>query len=69
MVRTFLEDRLLQRELDGYREYAKRLPPECALHLIEIPAGKRGKNADVARILRDETAIGSVFDLIDTAGR
>lgn len=40
---------------EGYREYAKRLPPECALQLIEIPAGKRGKNADVARILRDES--------------
>ena len=40
---------------DGYREYAKRLPPECALNLIEIAAGKRGKNADVARILRDES--------------
>ena len=38
----------------GYAEYAKRLPAECALHLIEIPAGKRGKNADIARILRSE---------------
>jgi len=40
---------------DGYNEYAKRLPPECALDLIEIQAGKRGKNADVARIMRDES--------------
>lgn len=40
---------------DGYHEYAKRLPAECALNLVEIPAGKRGKNADVARITRDET--------------
>jgi 23S rRNA (pseudouridine1915-N3)-methyltransferase len=38
----------------GYREYAKRLPPECALTLHEIPAGKRGKNADIARLTRQE---------------
>lgn len=38
----------------GYREYAERLPRECALNLIEIPAVKRTSNADVARILRDE---------------
>lgn len=40
---------------EGFADYAKRLPPECALHLIEIPPGRRGKNADVARIRRDET--------------
>lgn len=39
---------------DGYREYAKRLPRECALHLVEIAPGRRGPNADVKRILRDE---------------
>lgn len=39
----------------GYQAYAKRLPAECALHLVEVPAGKRGKNADLARLLRDET--------------
>lgn len=39
---------------EGYREYAKRLPRECALKLVEIAPGKRGRNADVARILRDE---------------
>jgi 23S rRNA (pseudouridine1915-N3)-methyltransferase len=40
----------------GYREYAKRLPRECRLALHEIPAGKRGKNADLARLIRDEGA-------------
>ncbi len=39
----------------GYQEYAKRLPAECRLKLVEIPAGKRGKNADIERIMRDET--------------
>jgi 23S rRNA (pseudouridine1915-N3)-methyltransferase len=38
----------------GYEEYAKRLPAECALRLTEISAGRRGKNADLARILNDE---------------
>jgi len=38
----------------GYREYARRLPAECGLELLEIPAGKRGKNADIARILDQE---------------
>lgn len=39
---------------EGYEEYAKRLPGECALRLLEIPPGHRGKNADTARTLRDE---------------
>jgi len=38
----------------GYEEYAKRMPRECTLILKEIPAGKRGKNSDVKRIIRDE---------------
>lgn len=38
----------------GYGEYAKRLPQECTLRLHEIPAGKRGKNADIARLRRQE---------------
>ncbi len=38
----------------GFAEYAKRLPRECELVLKEIPAGKRGKNSDVARIVKEE---------------
>lgn len=38
----------------GYGEYAKRLPAECALILHEIAAGKRGKHADIARLRRQE---------------
>lgn len=41
---------------EGYREYAQRLPPECALHLTEIAPGKRGKGADLDRIRTDEGA-------------
>lgn len=38
----------------GYGEYAKRLPPECELRLVEVTAGKRGKNFDVQRTLEAE---------------
>ena len=38
----------------GYQEYAKRLPPELPLELVEIPLTTRGKNADVARLMRRE---------------
>lgn len=38
----------------GYAEYARRLPADCTLQLVEIPAGKRGKGADIARITQQE---------------
>ncbi len=38
----------------GYEEYARRLPRECALKLVEIAPGRRGKNADTARAVLDE---------------
>lgn len=38
----------------GYQEYARRFPVDMPLHLTEIPAGKRGKNADIKRILQKE---------------
>ena len=38
----------------GYKEYAQRMPNLCQLELVEVAAKKRGKNADTARILRDE---------------
>ena len=39
---------------EGFGEYAKRLPPECALRLVEIPPGKRGKNSDIPRLRAQE---------------
>ena len=39
---------------EGWHEYAKRLPSELALELVEIPLNTRGKNADVARFIRQE---------------
>lgn len=38
----------------GYQEYAKRLPRECSLQLVELPAGRRGKGADVQRARTEE---------------
>ena len=38
----------------GYKEYAQRMPVEARLELKEIAPGKRGKNADIKRIVQDE---------------
>lgn len=38
----------------GYQEYARRMPKECALTLKEIAPGKRLKNTDVASLVRQE---------------
>ncbi|WP_144393076.1 23S rRNA (pseudouridine(1915)-N(3))-methyltransferase RlmH [Pleionea sediminis] len=41
----------------AYREYARRLPHECKLELVEINAAKRGKQADIARIMAKEAEL------------
>ncbi len=38
----------------AYHEYTRRLPHECAIHLTEISAEKRYKNADVERLVAAE---------------
>lgn len=38
----------------GFNEYLRRFPRDCQLELVEIPAGKRGKQADIKRILEQE---------------
>lgn len=60
----------------GFEEYAKRLPAHCQLVLREIPAGKRGKGADLDRLIREEgerllTAVpkGAHVVALDRAGR
>lgn len=40
----------------GYREYARRLPRECALDLIELPLAARAKARDPARAVVREGA-------------
>lgn len=39
---------------EGYQEYAKRMPADLPLELVEVPLSTRGKNADVARLMRRE---------------
>lgn len=40
----------------GYDEYAKRLPGECQLVLKEIMPGKRNKNSNRVKIIKEEGA-------------
>ncbi len=39
---------------EGSNEYLRRFPPDMPVTITEIPPGKRGKNADIARILDKE---------------
>ena len=39
---------------EGYKEYSRRFQKDMPLELFEISAGKRGKNADIPRILQKE---------------
>lgn len=38
----------------GFMEYLRRFPKDMPLELTEVTAGKRGKNADIKRILEKE---------------
>jgi len=38
----------------GYQEYAKRLPRDCSLELVEISPGHRGKNASSYKAMQQE---------------
>jgi 23S rRNA (pseudouridine1915-N3)-methyltransferase len=46
----------------GYGEYAKRLPPECGLQLLEIEPGHRGKGGspEVARRVECERILAAI---------
>jgi 23S rRNA (pseudouridine1915-N3)-methyltransferase len=60
----------------GYQEYAKRLPRECALLLKELPAAKRGKNQPPGKAMEEEAqrllnAVprGSIIVALDEHGK
>ena len=38
----------------GYEEYARRMPPELQLNLIEIPLARRSKGSDISRMMDKE---------------
>ena len=40
--------------IDGYQEYAKRMPRECSLLLHEVTPAKRGKSGSAAQWMREE---------------
>lgn len=46
--------RMPQWVTQGYEEFARRMPHECRLDLVEISAGKRGRKADTRKILKEE---------------
>lgn len=39
---------------DGFQEYAKRMPPELKIEVVELPLGPRGKNQPVERAIARE---------------
>jgi 23S rRNA (pseudouridine1915-N3)-methyltransferase len=41
---------------DGYQEYAKRLPADCALELVEISPGHRSKSSSKEKAMQQEAA-------------
>ncbi|MDY6919567.1 MAG: 23S rRNA (pseudouridine(1915)-N(3))-methyltransferase RlmH [Pseudomonadota bacterium] len=59
----------------GFTEYQKRLSQDLTLELVEIAAGKRGKNADLERLMRREgeqmlaAAGGDHLITLDLGGR
>ncbi|MBU2875976.1 23S rRNA (pseudouridine(1915)-N(3))-methyltransferase RlmH [Marinobacter salexigens] len=39
----------------GYDDYARRMPPEMPIELVEIAMPHRGKNPDIARLMQRES--------------
>lgn len=38
----------------GVNEFTKRMPPECKVRVVEIPAAKRSKTSDITRLMQQE---------------
>jgi len=60
----------------GFTEFSRRLPADCPLHLTEIAAQRRGKNADLNRIAIQEAESllaavpkGAMIIALDERGR
>jgi 23S rRNA (pseudouridine1915-N3)-methyltransferase len=39
---------------EGWATFAKRMPRDCALELVELAAGQRGRKSETVRARRDE---------------
>lgn len=40
---------------EGFQDYARRLPKECAMELVEIPAARRGKSTPALQAIEKES--------------
>jgi 23S rRNA (pseudouridine1915-N3)-methyltransferase len=38
----------------AFKDYAKRMPAQCRVYLVEVRAAKRTRNADIERVLKEE---------------
>jgi 23S rRNA (pseudouridine1915-N3)-methyltransferase len=47
--------RLPDWQQQGFQEYARRLPKECAVELVEIPAATRGKRTATHQAMQKES--------------
>lgn len=47
--------RLPDWQQQGFQEYARRLPKECAVELVEIPAATRGKSTATHQAIQKES--------------
>ena len=52
---------------EAWTEYTRRMPPELAVSLREIPLAKRGKNADTKRLTAVESK--ALYDAMPTRAR
>lgn len=39
---------------EGYQDYARRLPQQCSLHLVEVATARRGKSGNPTQWQQDE---------------
>ncbi|UCE89705.1 MAG: 23S rRNA (pseudouridine(1915)-N(3))-methyltransferase RlmH [Pseudomonadota bacterium] len=60
----------------GFEEYARRMPRECGINLVEIPLAKRNKGASTPRLIASEgekilaaIAAGNRVLALDVAGQ
>jgi 23S rRNA (pseudouridine1915-N3)-methyltransferase len=41
--------------VEGYQDYARRLPPHCSLHLVEVASARRSKKGNPSRWRQEES--------------
>ena len=39
---------------EGYNDYAKRLPRDVSVEMVELPLAQRSKNSDIAKAMEKE---------------